>query len=145
MGLYLLTDHIIWLERAGLLKIDKTKWSKLSYRLWLYALVMNLSRDFYELKQILHQLNFGTLNQELQGKTVHPPNTISSKLNLYYRVLALHKDVVLDTIKNGCDICLPLSQLGYLSISPRTVGLLGVISSIAGIMPLIDSSYKLSP
>ncbi|KAF8772037.1 peroxisomal membrane protein 11B-like [Argiope bruennichi] len=145
MGLYLLTDHFIWLERVGLLKIDKTKWSKLSYRLWLYALVMNLSRDLYDLKQIFHQLSFGTLNQELQGKIIHPPNTISTKLNLYFRVLALHKDIVLDTIKNGCDICLPLSQLGYLSISPRTIGLLGTVSSIAGIIPLIDSSYKLSP
>ncbi|GFR12778.1 peroxisomal membrane protein 11B [Trichonephila clavata] len=145
MALYLLTDHIIWLGRAGLLNIDKTKWARLSYKLWLFSLVMNLSRDFYEIKQILKKLSYGGSNQVLQAKMSHPPNTIISKLNLYYKILALHKDVVIDTVKNGCDICLPLSQLGYLSISPRTVGLFGVISSVAGMFPLLDSSYKLAP
>ncbi|GIY38755.1 peroxisomal membrane protein 11B [Caerostris darwini] len=145
MALYLITDHIIWLARAGLLDIDKAKWGKLSYKLWLFSIVMNLSRDFYELKQILRKSSCGSLKQEMQGKLTSKHNTILSKLNLYYNVLALHKDVVLDTIKNTCDVCLPLSQLGYLQISPKTVGLFGVISSMAGILPLLDSSYKLTP
>lgn len=145
MALYLFADNIIWLGRVGLINVDKLKWSRLSYKLWLYFLVMNLTRDFYEISRILNKLSVGGLNHELHGRKPQPSNTIISRLNLLRRAFALHKDVVVDTVKNGCDVCLPLAQLEYLSISPRTVGLLGAISSIAGMLPLLDSSYKLAP
>ncbi|KAG8187484.1 hypothetical protein JTE90_009550 [Oedothorax gibbosus] len=145
MALYLFADHIIWLGRVGLIKVDKQKWTTLSYKLWLYYLVMNLTRDVYEISRIMNKLSIGGLNHELHGRKPQPSNTIFGRLNLLRRALLLHKDVVVDTVKNGCDVCLPLSQLGYLPISPRTVGLLGAVSSIAGILPLLDSSFKLAP
>ncbi|XP_035210555.1 peroxisomal membrane protein 11A-like [Stegodyphus dumicola] len=145
MAMYLFTDHIIWLGRVGLLSIDKEKWSKLSYKLWLYYLTMNLTRDFYEIMSVMNNFTHGSLKHDLQASNKKYANPFLSQLSMLYRLLRMHKDLALDTVKNGCDICLPLAELGYLSIHPRTVGLLGMISSVAGMLPLLDSSYKLVP
>ncbi|XP_054720442.1 peroxisomal membrane protein 11B-like [Uloborus diversus] len=145
MALYLFSDHIIWLGRTGLLNIDKDKWSKLSYQLWLYYLTMNLYRDIYEISSIVNRWNSGDLNTELQCGKKKPSNSLIYKLNMLCKLLKLRKDLALDSIKNACDVCLPLAQLGYLKISPRAIGVLGTISSLAGILPLLDPSYKMSP
>lgn len=143
MAMYLFTDHVVWLGRAGLADVNTAKWSRLSYRLWLYYLVMNLSRDIYEISRIIN--NFLNVSEEVPFGKVYKSQSLISKLQKFCGLLKMHKDVAFDTVKNGCDVCLPLAQLGYLSISPRTVGLLGAISSIAGMLPLLDPSYKLSP
>lgn len=143
MAMYLLTDHIVWLGRVGLADVNTAKWSKLSYKLWLYYLLMNLSRDIYEISRILNK--FLSASEEVQFGKVYRSQSLISKLQRLCGFLTMHKDVAFDTVKNGCDVCLPLAQLGYLSISPRTVGVLGAISSVAGMLPLIDSSFKLSP
>lgn len=143
MALYLLTDHVIWLGRAGLADINTAKWSRLSYKLWLYYLVMNLSRDVYEISRIIN--NFVSLNEKIPFGKIERSSSVIATFQRLCSLIKVHKDVAFDTVKNGCDVCLPLAQLGYLSISPRTVGILGVISSIAGMLPLIDPSYKLTP
>lgn len=143
MALYLLTDHVLWLGRVGVADIDNAKWSRLSYKFWLYYLVMNLLRDAYEIARIIDKLT--PSNEEVQHKKMLKSRSLLSKIHLMYDLLKMHKDVAFDTVKNGCDVCIPLAQLGYLSISPRTVGILGVISSLAGMLPLFDPSYKLAP
>lgn len=143
MALYLLTDHIIWLGRVGVANVDNAKWSRISYKLWLYYLVMNLSRDVYEIIRIID--GFNSPSKEINFPNVNRNTSPASALHALFDLLRMHKDVAVDTVKNGCDVCLPLAQLGYLSISPRTVGILGVISSVAGMLPLLDSSYKLFP
>ena len=143
MAMYLLTDHIVWLGRVGLADVNTAKWSKLSYKLWLYYLVMNLSRDIYEISRIIN--NFLNTTKEVPFGKVYKSQSLISKLQRFCGFVKMHKDVAFDTVKNGCDVCLPLAQLGYLSISPRTIGILGTLSSIAGMLPLLDPSFKLSP
>ncbi|CAD6244084.1 GSCOCG00013238001-RA-CDS [Cotesia congregata] len=139
-ALYLLADHIIWVGRAGLCKVNIEKWSTIANKYWLMTIIMNLTRDIYEILQIMEEYNLGRL----------------SKVNLYsknyrydrYRALfylTSHKDVVLDTIKNGCDLFIPLTNLGYTKFTPGIVGILGFISSAVGIYCLIDPLAKLSP
>jgi peroxin-11B len=53
--------------------------------------------------------------------------------------------VVVDTVKNGCDVMIPLTALGYMRLSPGTVGLLGVVSSVAAIISLVDPLARLTP
>lgn len=142
MALYLLTDHIIWLGRVGLANIDHAKWSKLYYRLWLYFVTMNLGRDAYEITRILSQFKG---SDEVPFGKIERSSSVIAMFQRFCGLLKTHKDVAVDTVKNGCDVCIPLAQLGYLSISPRTVGILGAISSIVGMLPLLDSSYKLAP
>lgn len=143
MALYLLTDHVIWLGRVGIADINSAKWSRRSYKLWLYYLVMNLLRDAYEISRIINKLLIPS--KEMHYRKEDRSSSLVSKLYLLCNLFKMHKDVAFDTIKNGCDVCLPLAQLGYLSISPRTVGILGVVSSLVGMLPLIDPSYKIAP
>lgn len=101
---------------------------------------MNLVRDFYEIYQIL---------QRERGRA-SPQSCINPKQLLLYLSHAFmcvqpHRDVVIDTVKNSCDLFIPLTALGYTKLSPSTIGLLGVISSVAGILALIDNRNKLSP
>ncbi|KAG5888808.1 hypothetical protein JTB14_032721 [Gonioctena quinquepunctata] len=71
---------------------------------------------------------------------------ISNKYWLYSITMNLvNQSVVIDTIKNGCDFFIPLTALGHVKLSPGTVGVLGTISSIAGLLVLLEPSRKLIP
>ncbi|RWS27431.1 Peroxisomal membrane protein 11B-like protein, partial [Leptotrombidium deliense] len=52
-SLYLFSDHVLWLARVGLISANSEKWSNLSYRFWLYSILMNLVRDFYEIRSLM--------------------------------------------------------------------------------------------
>ena len=43
-ALFLLADHVIWFNRAGLLSIDTKKWTSWANRCWLYSIILNLCR-----------------------------------------------------------------------------------------------------
>ncbi|XP_033215285.1 peroxisomal membrane protein 11B [Belonocnema kinseyi] len=140
-ALFLLADHILWIGRVGIVQVDVSKWSSIANRYWLMMLTMNLSRDFYEILQILKDSR-----SSLMWRRVGSSNY--SVLKYYSQVFSLLKertDIVSDTIKNACDIFIPLTALGYTKLSPGAVGLLGVISSLVGLYTLVDSSAKLVP
>nr|XP_018906306.1 PREDICTED: peroxisomal membrane protein 11B isoform X1 [Bemisia tabaci] len=133
-ALYLLCDHIIWFSRVGLMDVRSDQWLETANRYWLYSIVMSLVRDLYELQKILksQQYKFNTKNLSLFSRELS-------------RFAVGHKDVVLDSLKNLCDVFIPLAALGYVKLSPGTVGVLGVISSAAGLYALIDPFAKLAP
>jgi len=130
-SLFLLTDHILWIGRVGLLRVDKAKWTKQSNQFWLLSIVFALLRDLYEL-----WVAFDCESKIKSRKPRHSPI-----INCFRN----HKDVALDTLKNGCDLWLPATTLGYTKLSPGMVGLLGVISSFVGILTVIDATLKLTP
>lgn len=88
---------------------------------------MSLMRDIYEIIKILE----------------HEKNTFKQHHILSY--LKHHKEVMMDTVKNGCDLFIPLTALGVTKCTPGTIGLLGIISSLIGLYTIIDPLYKLSP
>lgn len=135
-ALYLLCDHLLWAARAGVADINTDKWGRIAYKYWLYSIVMNLVRDFYEINRLFE------INRRKGGSrlAVRAVNT-----SLLYLIAAQHKDILVDTIKNVCDVFIPMVALGYMKLSPGIVGLLGIVSSIAGIIPIIDPMYKMSP
>jgi len=149
-ALFLLADHILWIGRTGLINVDSEKWSRVSNKYWLYSIVMNLVRDVYEILRILEQegrrLGFPpgegvrrtSLVDGFTGKTV----SLSLQAVTFVQE---HKDVVIDTVKNSCDLMIPLTALGYVRLSPGTVGLLGVVSSVAAIISLVDPLARLTP
>ncbi|XP_076176498.1 peroxisomal biogenesis factor 11ab [Ptiloglossa arizonensis] len=137
-ALFLLADHIIWIGRVGLLRINIEKWSKVANKYWLMSIIMNLTRDIYEIIKIL----------EREGKDIllKTPKLVDT-WKQYQMLLHLrnHKDVVMDMIKNGCDLFIPLTALGFTKFSPGTIGIFGVISSVVGLYTLIYPLYKLTP
>lgn len=100
---------------------------------------MNLVRDFYEISLILKSKNV------LPRNGVHSFGDVLSLISKSLTLLQNSNSVMIDTIKNGCDIFIPLAALGYVKLSPGTVGLLGVISSLAGILVMIEPKNKLYP
>ncbi|KAJ8962902.1 hypothetical protein NQ318_001313 [Aromia moschata] len=140
-SLFLLADHILWLGRADLCAIDTEKWANMSNKYWLYSITMNLVRDFYEISQII----------KVQRGSVVPKNGIHN-LNDVFRfltsisfIMKANQDIVIDTVKNSCDFFIPLTALGYVKLSSGTIGLLGVVSSIAGLLVVLDPQKKLFP
>lgn len=149
-ALFLLADHILWIGRTGLINVDSEKWGRVANKYWLYSIVMNLVRDVYEILRILEQegrrlgfppgegLRRTSLVDGFTGKTV----SLSLQAVTFVQE---HKDVVVDTVKNSCDLMIPLTALGYVRLSPGTIGLLGVVSSVAAIISLVDPVARLTP
>lgn len=126
-ALYLLADHFIWLGRVGILRVDLEKWNKVANKYWLITIIMNFTRDIYEIIKIL----------------VREKNVL--KRHQILLCLRNHKKIMMDIVKNGCDLFIPLTALGIAKCTPGTIGLLGIISSLVGLYTIIDPLYKLSP
>lgn len=120
-AMYLLADHLIWIGRMGIMKVNLTKCNRTANRYWLMTIGMNLVRDIYEIIKVFQR----------------------ERHSLY---LKLHKNpVLLDTIKNGCDLFIPLTALGHVRCTSGTIGILGMISSLIGLYTIIDPYSKIYP
>lgn len=138
-AIFLFADHIIWIGRVGLHKVNIEKWSKTANKYWLISIIMNLVRDIREIINIL----------EREGKNAFM-NTSKLSLNTWKQYEMLfpvrnHKIVVMDTVKNGCDLLIPLTALGYTKLTPGIIGVCGLVSSIVGLYTIIHPLYKLTP
>ncbi|KAK8390151.1 hypothetical protein O3P69_013012 [Scylla paramamosain] len=146
--LFLLADHIIWFGRAGLWEIDKEKWSKVSNKFWLGSIILNLFRDVYEILTITKR------RMRCLGPPVYISRNMLGVREVCKAVPVLrpvaefaeeHRDVFFDSVKNLCDIWIPLTYLGHTKLSPGTVGFLGSVSSLAGLVAVLDPLAKLAP
>nr|XP_022915808.1 peroxisomal membrane protein 11B [Onthophagus taurus] len=140
-ALFLLGDHILWLGRSDLCSVNTDKWGRLSTQYWFYSLIFNLLRDLYEVTNILksHKTSL------IPSKGISSLPDVLKVLTTSLLLLQSHRNVLIDIIKNGCDIFIPMTSLGYTKLSPSTVGTLGVISSIAGLLIVLNPKNKLSP
>lgn len=152
-ALYLYADHILWLSRSGLMKsINANKWNETANKYWFVSIVINLCRDIYEISKLLEN-TFGGSGARKKSITnwIHGNISFRSKQDLVnashhaYAYAYANRDIFIDTTKNLCDLFIPLTALGYTKLKPRTIGILGVVSSIAGIIVLIQPSAKLAP
>lgn len=127
-GLFLLADHVVWLSRAGINKsINTTKWVDRSNRFWLISILLNLCRDVQELyRQFVYYSRSNVRN-------------LQRTMYAFYRE---NKPLLVDTIKNACDVFIPLNALGIVPVSNKTIGMLGAISSIMGLLPLLYPRLK---
>ncbi|KAH8370331.1 hypothetical protein KR093_003085 [Drosophila rubida] len=147
-ALFLLADHLLWLARTGLTTVNAKKWSKMANKYWLFSIIMNLCRDFYEIIRVLdlHKASCrGGITRCKIPASINSPADVKRLALHSYALVQGHKDIVVDTVKNVCDLFIPLTALGYTSLTPRTIGLLGAISSVAGLWALLDSTAKLTP
>lgn len=102
---------------------------------------MNLVRDFYEIHCILKSQKCSLLPSQGFKNVGDLKVMTSNAVNL----LQQNKAVMVDTVKNACDFFIPLTALGHIHLSPSIIGTLGVISSLAGLVVLLEPSYKLTP
>lgn len=148
-SLFLMADHLMWLSRTGLFKsINVQKWSKTANKYWLLSITMNLCRDVYEILRLvdLHRAaNKSGMSDSRISVCVRSPRDLQRLALESYGVLYGHRDVVVDTVKNMCDFFIPFSALGYANLSPRTIGILGAISSMAGLITIAQPTTQLVP
>ncbi|KAK2710471.1 peroxisomal membrane protein 11B-like isoform X1 [Artemia franciscana] len=154
-AVFLFADHILWIGRVGLVKVKKSRWSTLSTRCWLYAILLNLARDIYEIhlaSTYVRRTSNRSVSWPHQGHFLPYINDPSAQrimeplLNTtnYAKLLARSRpDVAIDLLKNLCDVFIPLTSQGYTKLSAGVIGGLGVISSLAGLLTVVDSRFKL--
>lgn len=149
-ALYLLTDHVVWLERLNLMRVDKTKWTTRSNKFWLLSIVCFLLRDLYELRLAMATELRARRNSREKGGSASSrceceESAVASYVGPLLSCARRHPDVTTDTVKNCCDLFIPMTSLGYVNFSPGFVGLMGVISSVCGLMTITNPVLKLQP
>jgi peroxin-11B len=144
-----MTDHIVWLARSGLFKnVDIPKWTHRSNRYWLFSLIMSIVRDVYEINRVISSFtSYKGLTSCLTSSLVSIRSTkdITRCAASLTDFVVTYKHITLDTIKNVCDLFIPLNGLGYVKLSPKVIGILGMISSLMGLIVILNPSCKLLP
>ena len=135
-GLYLLIDHLLWLSRMRLVSIDERYWGRLSNRFWLAAIFLSLMRDLYEFLVALRAQR-NRLNQYGSSSGPVSPRAVVGG------VVQTNPALVVDVVKNVSDVWIPASRLDLLYLPSGVVGLVGVVSSLAGLLGSHDQKWRL--
>ncbi|XP_062048125.1 peroxisomal membrane protein 11B isoform X1 [Lepus europaeus] len=166
-ALYFACDNVLWAGKSGLApRVDQEKWAQRSFRYYLFSLIMNLSRDAYEIRLLMEQES-SACSRRLKSSAGGVPGGIETggpggpgtpggglpqlALKLRLRVLLLarvlrgHPPLLLDVVRNACDLFIPLDKLGLWRCGPGIVGLCGLVSSILSILTLICPWLRLKP
>lgn len=120
-------------------------------RYYCSSLLLSLVRDLYEISLQMEQVAHDRAKREKSptqdpfGYSVADEETewLQSFLLLLFRSLKKHPPLLLDTVKNFCDILNPLDQLGIYKSNAGIIGLGGLVSSLAGIITLAYPQMKL--
>lgn len=127
---------------------------------------MNLSRDAYEIRLLMEQESSACSRRQKSagggvaggietggpggpGTPAGAPPRLALKLQLRVlllaRVLRSHPPLLLDLVRNACDLFIPLDKLGLWRSGPGVVGLCGLVSSILSLLTLICPWLRLKP
>ncbi|XP_063002190.1 peroxisomal membrane protein 11B [Elgaria multicarinata webbii] len=156
-AMYFACDNILWAGKSGLVPhMDQEKWSQRSFRYYLFALIMNLSRDAYEIRLLMEREadgkhpqsggrgDEGSVARE-DGRLQHLAVRLKLQLRLLGHVLRNNPPLLLDVVKNACDLFIPLDKLGLYKTSSGFVGLCGLTSSVLSILAIVHPWLKLKP
>lgn len=132
-GIYLLFDHIIWASRMKLAVIDIDYWHRLANRFWLVAIVLGLLRDVYELLVAI----------QAERNRLKQYGGSGGSSSAVVNVVRNNPPLMIDIVKNGADALIPASRLDLVYIPSGIIGLLGVVSSLAGLVATWDDRLRL--
>jgi peroxin-11B len=130
-GLFMLLDNILLLNRFKIIHLSNPQRLQNNlYQVWLLWVSLALTRDYYEM-----QASFAVgQHQQKQERS------LVRRANIFWA----NKPLVIDTVKNLCDLYIPLSNLNIVRANAGLQGLAGTISSILGLLQLWDKNYQLS-
>ncbi|XP_016045189.1 peroxisomal membrane protein 11A isoform X2 [Erinaceus europaeus] len=149
---YFICDTVLWVRSVGLASgINKEKWRLWAARHYYYALLLSLVRDLYELSLQMEQVTQHRTQRENSASRGPPGHCVADEetewlqsfLLLLFRSLKRHPPLLLDTVKNICDILNPLDQLGICKSNAGIIGLAGLVSSVAGLITVVCPQMKL--
>lgn len=140
---YLFLDNLSWLNSTGVIQVKQVeKLNKWSNKFWLFSSILSITRDIYEITNKVDEIN---KHKRLTKKTQITRSTLMTLLSYCKLIFMQNPCLTIDTFKNTCDIFLPLSNLGYINISPGVQGALGLISSLLILLTIWEPRYKLTP
>ncbi|XP_053472817.1 peroxisomal membrane protein 11A [Ictalurus furcatus] len=153
-ALYFICDNVLWARSVSLIRdIDKDRWSLNATRYYFFSLVMNLIQDAYMIAQLMVQKSRDGqyrqkvnqhLNESQDTATVIIPQ-LDAFLFLLIESLRNHPALLLDVLKNVCDLYIPLDKLGVYRTNEGVIGLCGLISSLIGILLVLKPNLKNKP
>ena len=126
-AVYFFYDIFNWCCRVSLMKGNAKEYAVRAAPFWLLAIIFCLIRDLYEI------VNY-VLRTKAKKKDPSLQDCISQR-----------PDICVDTLKNVCDVMIPLKLWGKVNITDGKVGFLGLISSICGILSILSPNCKLKP
>lgn len=119
----------------NLVTIKSRYWSRLANQCWLLALILGLVRDLYELFKA-----WSSAKERLGMYQTYDESVTTKAVS---SVLQNNPALCVDLVKNGGDLLIPLSRLDLIPLPGGMVGLLGVISSLAGLLATYSERLKL--
>ncbi|XP_061822785.1 peroxisomal membrane protein 11B [Nerophis lumbriciformis] len=161
-AMYFACDNVLWAGKMGVVsKVDQHKWSQRSFKYYLFALILNLTRDVYELHLLMER-------EARQRAAKFPPSrdpspdlsspAVAASVALPYLLTCLHRrlhllatvlhnnpPLLLDLLRNTCDIFIPLDRLGMYPTGRGFVGVCGLASSVFSILTILHPWLKLKP
>ena len=153
-ALYFLCDNVLWARNLGLIRdIDTERWSRNASRFYFATLVLNLTRDVYEISQLVAQRARDKNTQERMRQHLNDNHQVAEVivpqvdafLFLLQESFRANPAVALDTLKNICDLFIPMNHLGIYKTNGGVVGFCGLMSSLLGIATLLRPSLKIKP
>jgi len=138
-SLYLFCDHLLWLSKNNFIQVDVKKWGQTGNRYWFMSIVLNLVKDTMELNSLLNDILKKKILNTLNRK-VGPKDLFTNEVVHFVRS---HKDLFIDIAKNGCDLMLPMTNLGIVRLSPSTIGIVGMVSSVLNLYTIVNQRARL--
>ncbi|NXX69341.1 PX11A protein, partial [Spizella passerina] len=150
-ALYFVCDAALWLRSVGLQPhLDKPKWHTWATKCYYCSLLMNLARDWYEISWRLEQAALEEKAKEnsawqRDGEELNGVRSdgLHSFICQLFHILKRNPPLLLDLVKNLCDLSGPLDTLGIYKTNPGVIGFCGVLSSLVGILTLASPHLKL--
>ncbi|MBN3311956.1 PX11A protein, partial [Atractosteus spatula] len=153
-ALYFICDNLLWARSLGFLPhLDKERWSLLASRFYLVSLLLNLARDLYQISRIMGRSARDKQVQEKISRHLGSNGDVACmvvpKLDAFLLLLCeslrSHPPLLLDTVKNVCDLFIPMDSLCIYKTNPGVVGFCGLASSVLGILSVLQPSLKVKP
>ncbi|XP_043934244.1 peroxisomal membrane protein 11A isoform X2 [Protopterus annectens] len=155
---YFVCDNILWARSIGFLSsIDKERWSLRASKYYFASLLITLVRDLYEVVQQMDQKRQDPKQQKVNRhrEQNHPQESRNREhimevnfllsFMLILHILKSNPPLLMDLVKNLCDLFGPLDRLSVYKTSPAVVGLCGFISSSLGILTVAQPVLRLKP
>lgn len=153
-ALYFICDNVLWARSVGLVRsIDKERWRLNASRFYFLSLVLSLTRDVYVVLQLMTQKARDKHFKEKMDRHLSESTEVAEAvvpqldalLFLLLESLRSNPAVALDTLKNICDLFIPLDRLGIYQSNAGVVGFCGLLSSLIGIVTLARPRLRISP
>lgn len=114
---------------------------------------MNLTRDVYAIIQLMVQKSRDRRYQQKADQHLNESPDVAcvivpqldAFLFLLMESLRSQPSVALDTLKNVCDLFIPLDKLGIYQTNAGVVGFCGLVSSLLGILTVLRPTLKIKP